>query len=194
MDEKIQIDSNSGVAAGHIEKLTYYAPNPQQIKNSVMANILKAMLDQGSFSENNENISLTPYDICAKIEYNHIVKYKELFDNCATYYSICYKIVNTLDNERVGSKQTILDSILNKYLLIKGNFIKQHSNLGVSDKTIVQAHSDDILDAIFSFYNNEAQKYSVLSGYSYEEIELNIQAFLTYCFIECKILERPQEG
>ena len=73
-------------------------------------------------------------------------------------------------------------------------FIKKYSNSGGSDKTIVQAHSDDILDAIFSFYNNEAQKYSVLSGYSYEEIELNIQAFLTYCFIECKILERPQEG
>lgn len=194
MDEKIQIDSNSGIAAGHIENVTYYAPNPQQIKNSVMANILKAMLDQGSFSENNENASLIPYDIGAKIEYNHIVKYKELFDDCATYYSICYKIVNSLDNERIGSKQTILNSIHNKYLLIKGSFIKKYSNSGASEKAIIQSHSDDILDTIFLFYNSEAHKYSILSGYSYEEIEINIQAFLTYCFIECKILERPQEG
>lgn len=188
----MRIDSNSGIAANYIESLTYNAPNPQQIKNSVLAKILKTMLDRGIFPEIIEDVSMVPYDICDKIEYNHIVKYRELFDNYATYYSTCNKIVNSLDNERVCSKQTILNSIHNKYLLIKGNFIKKYSNSGESEKAIIQSHSDDILDDIFSFYYCEAQRYLALDGYTYEEIQINIQVFLTYCFIECKILERPK--
>lgn len=191
MDEKMQIDSNSGVVANHINNLTYNATNPPKIKNSIMANILKHMLDRNIFSETIEESSMIPYDICTKIEYNNIVKYKQLFDNYATYYSICNNVINLIDNERVGSKQIILNSVHNKYLLFKGNYIKEYSKTGELERTIIQAHSDDILDDIFSSYYSEAQMYSTLDGYSYEDVQINMQAFLIYCFIECKILERP---
>ena len=41
------------------------------------------------------------------------------------------------------------------------------------------------------YYTSFIQKIDGIEKHEYEEVEINLQAFITYCFIECKILENP---
>ena len=184
-----EIINNYGVVAENIDNVTVNLPI-HKIKNSILASLLEKLIEEKAFETNSEPQPIT-YDIREKIDYNNVIKYKDIIEKYASYHSICDNTLNLIDNVKIGAKKKILSSINDKYIAIKGEYIRkgQQDNKPLID--IIKESSDSIMDDIVNYHLNFIENIENMDKYDYEELEINLKAFITYCFIECKILENP---
>lgn len=182
------INDNAGVVAGEIGQVIIN--NTVPIRPSIIAAILKLMIDDKVLSADTPNRQ--SYQIDEKIQYNNVVKYKALIEEYYSFCIVCEQTINKLDNSVPNSKSTIFRSVNAKYKLFKGEFLASVET-ATDEMKIVRKNADNILDKIASCYLELAERADVLGEYTHEEIELNILAFIVYCFVECKILEKPPQ-
>lgn len=187
---QVTVDANQGLVVGENHGNIYNYGNATKMP-SLIADIVKAM---ANVDECNPKNSIEPlvsaFKPDEKIKYNSVVKYKEIITEHATYYSQCEEILNILDDSNIGTKSKILRCVKNWYLEAKGEvLIKKHAD-DLLDIDIVRMCSDDLIDKvkekIFAVAINYAQ-----SDTSVEEVELGVVCFTCYCFMECRILEKP---
>lgn len=181
------IDHNSGVVAGEIGTLVYNSTT-SYIRASVISNILKLMIDDKVLDSDNTN--LNTYSINEKIQYNNVVKYKELIEEYYSFGNVCEQTIDKLDNCKPGSKKTIFRSVNVKYKLFKGEYLTLAGKSAI-EIDVIRENADHIIDKIKDYYLELAKQTDTLNKYPYEEVELNMLAFIVYCFVECKILEKP---
>ena len=113
-----------------------------------------------------------------KIEYNHVIKYKDIIRCFSAYYSICERYLNAYDDSNMRGKAKILNCVYSWYMKERGTILIRQN----SDKII-----DMVQDKIF-----ETVKASNEIDIMYiEDMELGVTCFTCYCFMECKILEKP---
>ncbi len=190
-EQQINVE-NSGVLAKKIDSVTIYTTST--IKSSILASLLKIMIDEDSLNENNtKKPNLETYDIEAKIKYNNVIKYNAIIEKYYSYCSICQDTLNKLDDIKPRAKSKILNAINDKYLLLKGELLKDKVATD-EEIDIIRKNADIILDNIKEYYLTQAKITESLNAYDLEEIGTNIIAFIVYCFVECKILERPPMG
>lgn len=188
-NEKLSIENNNGVIAGNVDNLHISYSN--SIKLSILASILKCMIDDDALNTPPSK-KLLPYDIDDKILFNNVIKYKEIINDYSGFCKICEETINKLDNIKPNTKSKILRSVHNKYLLIKGDYLKNKDSFE-KEIEIVRKNADSILDKIKECYIEQVLKTDLLMKYPYEDLELNLTAFIVYCFVECEILERPPQ-
>lgn len=159
---------------------------------SLISGIVKAManLEEPDMKGGN-NIDLKPYKPEDKIEYNHIIKYKDIIKEYSGYYTYCNETMNIFDNSNLGSKRKILKLVYNWYLEAKGELIKKNQKAKMSDIEIIRANSDQLIDSVKDRIYDISIKYSADSSACVEDIELGVICFTCFCFMECKILEKP---
>lgn len=159
---------------------------------SLISYIVKAMADlKEPDMENGNNIDLKPYKPEEKIEYNHIIKYKDIIREYSGYYTYCDEMMDIYDNSNLGSKRKILRLVYNWYLEAKGNLIRENQKTEMSDIEIVRANSDWLIDSVKNRIYDISMKYSTSPNTCVEDIELGAMCFTCFCFMECKILEKP---
>lgn len=191
--EKIVVENDGnnsgtmvGVNNGVININTSLQPSP-----SLLYPVIKAMAELDDSSYNSVSKINYPFKPEDKLDFNAVIKYKEIFTEYAIYYTMCSNIMEKLDNVKTGTKKKILTHIKTIYMVVKGALLKEKQVAGLSDIEIIKQNSDSIIDSIY----NEVYNIVVSSSnghISMEEITIGIMCFLCYSFLECKILERPK--
>lgn len=134
---------------------------------------------------------LQEYRIEDKIEYNNVIKYKDIIDEYCEYGSICDEAFNIIDNNDSGIKRKILKSINFIYKKEKGEVLRKH--VGEVSMQVIRDNSDTIIQNVIDelknrIYNDEdGQKIYI------EDVEEGLSRIICYAFVECKILEKPKK-
>ena len=76
------------------------------------------------------------------------------------------------------------------YLEEKGNLISSLKDADKEEIEIIRENSDYLIDRVKERILNVINR-SDISGTYIEDIETGVAYFVCYCFIECKILEKP---
>ena len=186
------VGSNSGTINN------VYSINKAVKLPSHIANIIKKIADCDIYSENNDSVENNKeYIVEEKIKYNSLCVYNDIIKQQSVYYNICDKCLNIYDNTNANGKNIIFQRVKSIYLLAKGRALSEvkQSDKTESDKTeieVIREKSDYIIENVKKEIFEKCEKH-VNEGESDEEsVELAIECFICYCFIECKILERPK--
>lgn len=159
---------------------------------SLIATVVKtlgAMCVQEDYHDNADN--LQEYRPDEKIEYNRVVKYKEIINEFSAYYSTCENYLNIYDDSNICGKARILKCVRVWYLQAKGEIIAENIQTGKSDIEAVRQNSDRIIDMVKDKIRDAVMGAKEFESVYIEDIELGIECFTCFCFMECKILERP---
>lgn len=159
---------------------------------SLIATVVKTLGEICVQSDFGDNIdTLQEYRPDEKIEYNCVVKYKEIIREFSTYYLVCENHLNAYDDSNISGKARILKYVHVWYLQAKGEIIAENKQTDKSDIEIIRENSDRIIDMVKMKILNAVMRTGEFDGTYIEDIELGIECFTCFCFMECKILERP---
>ena len=157
------------------------------LKNkSIIAEVVNAIskIDLGDKTNLGE-IKKLP-EIEEKIGHNNITTYKYLINEYSFYGKILEDIYETLEEEKPGKKGKLLRMISDFYKAEKG-ILTQTDNIDV-----IRKNADLIIENIIEKLNAEILKSSNLDATN-EEIYSAIHIIVADAFIQCKILEDPNE-
>ena len=129
-----------------------------------------------------------------KLDFNNVIHYKEdILDNII-YLSVVEDITDTIDNEKPRTKEKILKAINRLYKTEKRNILIDH-DINPSDKENVIKALNSNADIIFRNINSSLLELSKkdLIKYDIERVQSSIDLILCYAFINCRILENPND-
>ena len=130
------------------------------------------------------------YDIDGKVSYNNLFKYRDIVDDYGEYYYVCNTALDNVNLAYKSGKKKILRDISEMYKFEKRKLLEgcdKRENI----QDIIKENSDSIIDNI-----KKALIEKIIISYNEENLleeDLNYCAsiFVCYCFVECKILEKP---
>ncbi len=155
---------------------------------SLTSTIVKSL---GNVCSNDDYRSTVPQEFKPdeKIEYNHVIKYREIIKNFAAFYDVCENHLNVYDDSNIRGKAKILNYVNELYNEARGNILLENKDNGKSDIKIVQDNSDRLIDMVRDEIF-ETVKSSTEIMYI-EDMKLGVTCFTCFCFMKCKILEKP---
>lgn len=160
---------------------------------SLIGEVVIALAGLDICEDNHVNItSLKTFKPEEKLDYNDVIKYREIIKEYSFYYTNCNEILNIHDNSNMGSKSKILRLVRNWYLEAKGDLLIKLKKEKRTDIEKIRDNSDYLIDAVKNkIYENSINSINENGMVSYEDIDLGVICFTCFCFMECKILERP---
>lgn len=136
------------------------------------------------------NFELDFFEVEKKLEYNKVIKYKDIIKENSLYFTLCDDELNIYDNSNIGSKKKILRCVKNWYLEHRGQIFLDLRDIIKDDIDKVRDNADYLIDKVKqSIIDNVIQ--SLNFNLSSEELDLGVTCFTCYCFMKCKILEKP---
>ncbi|WP_243171653.1 hypothetical protein [Faecalispora jeddahensis] len=141
--------------------------------------------------EESSACTLIPFKPEEKLDYNRVIKYKEIIYQYSTYYENCEQALNIYDNSHIGSKAKILNSVKLWYCKSKGTLLLELKDSKLSDIEKIRNNSDRLIDEVIDQIQCAINGSKDFSDTYFEELDLGIICFVCYCFMKCKILERP---
>lgn len=183
--------ANEGIIIGlNSGPINYMIKEPVKIY-SMISSVVKTLSSVCVDDENLEYIeNLEAFRLEQKMEYNSIIKYKEIIQEHAIYYTHCEDMLNIFDDSNIGSKSKILRCVRNWYLERKGQLILESQNNDITDIDVIRMNADSIIDGVI--FKMKQNIYDSNPLISIEEIEIGIICFVCYSFMKCKILEKPK--
>ena len=134
----------------------------------------------------NDYRSYMPND---KIEYNCVIKYRDIIKQHSAYYSICEQYLNAYDDSNIRGKAKILGCVHGWYMEAKGDILLRNKDSKKAEIDIIRENSDNIIDMVKErIWNAVIDSQETMLR---EDMELGIRCFTCFCFMECKILEKP---
>lgn len=181
--------SNTGTMVGENTGVMNIYP-PQAISSkmpSLIGQIVRILGESWNEKPDIER-NLDPYKPEEKLDYNNVIKYKDIINNFAAYYNFCDECLDKQDNLIMGSKSKIMANIEMLYKMEKGELLLQSRDLQLSDIENVRGHADGLIDGV----TRQIMSRIDLSAVNFaEDIDLGVACFVCYCFMECRILEKP---
>ena len=157
------------------------------LKNkSTIAEVVNAISKIDLEDENNFGKIKEVPEIEAKIRHNNITKYLYLINDYGLYGKILEGIYETLEQEKPGKKGKLLRVISDFYKAEKGVLTQ------TNDIDLIRHNADLIIENIITKLDDEILKSSNLDAEN-EEVHSAIQIIVADAFIQCKILEDPNE-
>lgn len=151
-----------------------------------VAKVITSLAGKLEVSEEKHYADIDPYGIQDKIDFNHIVQYKEIFERYAEFGSIIDEVCDSLDVDTPGIKRKLFEYIKSQYLEQKGVLVKRGENL--------TEHADEIVTMIRDHMRDLAMKDPETGSLCVEDLDLSLTALITKAFIDCKLLEHPPAG
>ncbi|MGP0584389.1 hypothetical protein, partial [Paenibacillus timonensis] len=124
-------------------------------------------------------------------QYNCVIKYKEIVQEHAIYYSHSEDILNAFDDSNIGSKGKILRCVRNWYLESKGQLLLEYHHSRESQIDLIRKNADFLVENVINKIKQSILDTHDINEASIEEIEVGVTCFVCYCFMKCKILEKP---
>lgn len=183
---------NSGVMVANNNGSIYFTMQKAIRIPSLISNVVKVLgnvcIDE-EYSASGVNIQeFKPDD---KIEYNGVVVYKEIIKEFAAYYSTCDNYLNAYDDSNIRGKAKILKCVHMWYLRAKGQIMLEYKAAEKSEMEIIRENSDRIIDMVKEQILQVVKSSREMDSIYQEDLDLGIACFTCYCFMECKILEKP---
>lgn len=167
-------------------QLLTFPNNPADL-NELVLHIYEGIVDNDSQYEKR---SLPP-EIDEKLHFNNVSTYRFLIES--NYSENAYyleKAYEALDVESPGRKRVFLNYINSLYLMSLGDLLGE--NPGLSKMEIIRKDADAIISKVISAL---ALKLSAntkgIEHLSSESINLNIFTIVCHAFVDCKVLENP---
>lgn len=154
---------------------------------SLISAIVKSLGEACSNDDFKSTFDAKEYKPDEKIEYNCVLKYKDIIKYFSTYCSICEEYLNAYDDSNMRGKTKILNCVYSWYMEDKGTVLLANKDSGKNDIDIIRENSDEIIDMV----RNRIFKAVNPENMYLEDMELGVKCFTCYCFMECKILEKP---
>lgn len=188
---------NSGVIANKINQLTLIQQPEKRSCDSLIVKIIEKLAESNNLSDDQLFYKLTPdqlegYDIKEKIQYNNVIKYKDIIDEYSQYRNICDEAFNIVDNNNIGLKNKLLRNINLLYKECKGEIRKCYTNTKLNEVDIIRENSDNIIDNVKSKLEQKILSNSNEKDLFVEDIDIGLAKIICYAFVECKILEKPR--
>ncbi|KHL97006.1 hypothetical protein QW71_03550 [Paenibacillus sp. IHB B 3415] len=191
---------NDGVIAGVVHgDITYIHPTPANKYASLIPVLIEKLADLVNITdeemERTYKISpseLITYGIDEKIEYNDVIKYKDLIKEYSLYGNICEHAFNIIDNNDMGVKRRILNSISLHYKDFKGQLLLENKTSEIADIDIIRMNADKIIDYVKEVLEKRILEDGSKDRLFVEDIDMGLIRIICYSFVECKILEKPK--
>ncbi len=129
-----------------------------------------------------------------KLDFNHVKVFTEDIMDGVGFLSLVEEQVDTIDDESPGAKKKFLRAIHQNYKNHKRDLLIENE-IDIRDKTsvisIVRANADFLIQRV----TNSILEYAKVDLYScpVEDVRDSISLIVCYGFINCKVLERPDD-
>lgn len=185
--------NNNGNNTGTMVGTNYGIVNSFNMETKATSLILALVKELGAIctNEDNQNEDLRIFDINAKIQYNCVIKYKEIIAENSKYLTCCDAAFNIFDDSNIGKKKIILNCIRNFYLESKGQLLCDLKDSSGSDIEKIRNNADFLIDDVKKKIKEMLNSANNYEDMSIEEISYGLTIIVCYCFIKCKILEKP---
>lgn len=157
---------------------------------SLISTIVKSLGDVCSYDEDRSTLP-QEFKPDEKIEYNCVIKYKEIIKNFAAFYNTCENYLNAYDDSNIRGKAKILNCVHLWYMDAKGVVLLENKDIGKSDIEIVRENSDRLIDMVRDKIFETVKSSTIIETMYIEDMNLGITCFTCFCFMKCKILEKP---
>lgn len=185
--------SNSGImVAVNRGTITHITQDACKKLPSSIIRIVEILASVPISEDDNGITDTTPFKTLEKIEYNKVIKYKDIIKEYSIFSGYCEDALTKYDNSNIGAKGKILRCIKTWYLEIRGQLLLDSRDKGLSEIEIIRHNSDLIIDMVKEKISNLWKQNEFCPDPYFEEIEFGIYCFTCYCFMECKILEKPK--
>ncbi|MPQ45538.1 hypothetical protein GCQ56_00840 [Marinifilum sp. N1E240] len=139
--------------------------------------------------EENFNVDL-PFEIADKITHNDLGSYKCLIEDYPVYSKILEDVYSVVIQHNPRAKSILWKRIRNKYRQIKGELLKGCAIAEQMD--LIKENSDKIIDIIKEYLLELLESSKNLNGdVPLEAIEESVEIIIGDAFVNCKILENP---
>ncbi len=165
-------------------------PNNPSDTNAVVLALFLAIEENSDLYEK----KLLPPEIEKKIEFNNLELYREHIEEnyCENAFFID-SAYDALDSDTPGRKNRFLKYINSCYKTIVGNHLKSAGS-GVVRMDVIRANADSIFTQVVNnLLLKIASNSNTIGHLSSENIELNVIALVCHAFVDCKVLENPNQ-
>lgn len=170
----------------YINQLISIPNNPVDL-NKLVLHIYNGIID----NENQFERRNLPPDIDEKLDFNNVLTYRFLIES--NYSENAYYLENAYDSlntETPGRKKVFLNYINSIYLTVLGDLLKQNQKMKKME--IITNFADTIIsNVISSLLISIASNTKGISHLSSESINLNVVTIVCHAFVDCKVLENP---
>jgi hypothetical protein len=179
-------NTNIIVDERYLQKILKFPNNPTDVNKVVLA-LYNAISEKVDF---NDRRALPP-EIEVKIDFNNVVIYRPFIE---TNYSengyFLDAAYEALDSDTPGRKKFFLSYIHMLYLKLLGDYMK--ANSGLNKIEVIKKNADNIIvEIVNSLLLRIANNPQSIEHISSESIEYNVMAIVCHAFVDCKVLENP---
>lgn len=158
---------------------------------SLISQIVQSLGEACSYDDMESISDLKEYKPDEKIEYNGVVKYRQIIREFSAYDSVCESFLNAYDDSNMRGKAKILKCVYELYLEAKGSILLEYKNSGKKEIEIIRENSDRVIDMVKNEIVEMIKMANGIEDLYIEDMKLGVTCFVCYCFIKCKILEKP---
>ena len=105
--------------------------------------------------------------------------------------SLIFVRKSVLIYETIIGKAKILNCVYSWYMKERGSILLENKDSGKEDIDIIRQNSDKIIDMVQDKIFETVKAANEIDIMYIEDMELGVTCFTCYCFMECKILEKP---
>lgn len=158
---------------------------------SLISAVVKSLGEVCLNDDIKNNFDSKEYKPDEKIEYNCVLKYKDIIRYFSAYYSVCEAYLNAYDDSNMRGKARILNCVYLWYMKARGTILLENKGSGRRDIDIIRENSDRLIDMVQNKIFETVKTANEIDVMYIEDMELGVTCFTCYCFMECKILEKP---
>ncbi|MGB8193823.1 MAG: hypothetical protein WCF67_17960 [Chitinophagaceae bacterium] len=179
-------NTNIVVDDKYMRQLLIFKTNPSDLNQVVLFLYSEISKDEDILEKR-----AIPPEIEEKIQYNNVVRYKEIINSSYSengfFLDSAYE---ALDFDVPGRKKKFLKYINILYLESLGEYIKNNPN---NDRiSVIRNNSDNIITMVINkLLLRLASNNTLIEHLSIESIEHSIIVIVTHAFVDCKVLENP---
>ncbi len=180
MSDKIKVEKNFG----GIQYFNRIAKNP-----SYLADVINA-ISKFPLADSSDNTSLIPFEIENKITHNNVVIYKRIVEDYAFYSTLISETYDAISELNPYCKDKIMKVVNRKYLDSKNYLVKE--NPDTPEIELIKENSDSIIEDVLRVLKEHLYESTNLNNdIPLEDLEMALEIVVGDAFVNCKILENP---
>lgn len=129
-----------------------------------------------------------------KLDFNNVRVFSEDIIDCISFLSLVEEQIDTIDDEKPGSKKKFRRSIHQNYKTHRRELLVQH-RISARDKdaviAVIKENSDHLIQQVTDTILENAK--IDFHGVPIEYVRDSVELIICYGFINCKILEKPND-
>lgn len=183
MEQSVQNGSNGYQA----EKMWVF--NDTQPRNrSIIAEVVNILSKIPASSNQMKKSRSLPAEIRKKMDHNNLIKCRCIIESYKNNIIDLNKVYNTLEEERTGQTDKLLQVINDIYEEEIVDFIEDDS----INIDLLREKSDEVFENILNKLKKEVLESANLDAYN-EDVHIAVRLIVADAFIRCIVLENPED-